>query len=454
MNAVGNVLLCVALLNLGITEAVQMPMKTQKCCCCPDCTTNPGKCCQCICTTICVTIDPPGSGTENAVSVELDWDSSNKWFTGSITVDNTTIDLLFYFERDETGTDAGCYFVLESARLNFGEGSGSGTAGIGTGSGTDVQRQRWLVGTEIQCEDLAASVGTDFGPLTVECVEKVTPTRCNTCRCLCRCVCVTVTTEDYICTGKACWEESQQAYVGTLDCISSTGSGTGEFQLPIVIEIGPEVGTGTGSGSGTGTGSNQECYLRVEVDGKYAETLLLNCEERNLDYTLDLYDDPSSGTGTGTSSLGTVSITCAICNEICEEGRVCKICEDVTLPRNLTVSMYLCATMELVTSWTIRNNPPDVDAEEDWSGTAPDPYGQHHTAGGVSLGAQFVCTRPEEPTATWNFIITFDFGSGQQQCTVSNFDYDILCDPLEVAAPNGCQIFGPDTDPYCFILSL
>jgi hypothetical protein len=183
-----------------------MPNKAQKCCCCPDCTVNPGKCCACIPETICLTFTVYG---QDPCSGELDWDRTNKRFAGTI----CGHDILLYFERDSY--DQNCYFKLRSTSLGFPEG----------------YEHAWEVGYEIDCETLTASVVADDVTLDIVGVEKVIPTECTGCKCLCECICVTYSAPCCYLKIRACWDEYIQQYIGSGVC----GDGS-----PINVAIGLE----------------------------------------------------------------------------------------------------------------------------------------------------------------------------------------------------------------------
>jgi hypothetical protein len=299
--------------------------KQNKCCCCPACTVNPDQCCTCIPTTICVTLEPYGS---DPVSIELDWDSDGKQFAGSI----GGHDLLFYFERDEY-TDE-CCFKLRSDSLGFPEG----------------YEHCFVVGDDIDCETLTASLDTDDGLLTIEAVERITPETCNTCRCLCECLCVTVTQtldETITCTGKACWDYAQQAYVGTVICNDYE-----ETEREVTIKIGPKglycEDTYPESDYDDCDPYDETCVIVLSVPSLGIEDewqeLTEPCEERNLDYswTLEPY---------GFGEVG-ITIRCAICNEDCNRLLTECQCEEdgelFNIPRTLTADIHF-----------ITGTPPD-----------------------------------------------------------------------------------------------
>ncbi|MCL4721063.1 MAG: hypothetical protein KJ041_03735, partial [Gammaproteobacteria bacterium] len=134
-------------------------------------------------------------------SVEIDWDEYEQAYIGSL----AGHDLRYSFYRNEY--DGKCYFYLESSSLG---------------------RHEWLVGSDcaegdcVRCLDLSTALGVQGDPydpcsagvLTTECVQWIEPVTCNTCQCLCECVCVQLTMDAIEYSGKACWDDYGQAYVG------------------------------------------------------------------------------------------------------------------------------------------------------------------------------------------------------------------------------------------------
>ncbi len=191
------------------------------CCCCPECTLPSSTCCACVCPALCVTFTPDDwdpykaeqveaceTDTQNCrpQSVEIDWDDERQAYVGEI----AGHDLFYSFYRNEY--DGKCYFYLESYSLGRHEWEVIAEEGQCYGRADGC----------VRCLDLRTAVGVEeepykdcsAGTLTTECVNWITPIACATCACLCECLCVDLTMDGIAYSGKACWDEYQQAYVG------------------------------------------------------------------------------------------------------------------------------------------------------------------------------------------------------------------------------------------------
>ncbi len=200
------------------------------CCCCPECTLPSSTCCACVCPALCVTFTPDDWDPYKAEqveacetdtqkcrpqSVELDWDDEQQAYVGAI----AGHDLIYSFYRNEY--DGKCYFYLESYSLGRHEWEVIAEEGQCYGRTDEC----------VRCLDLRTAVGVEeepyedcsAGTLTTECVNWITPITCATCACLCECLCVDLTMDGIAYSGKACWDEYQQAYVGDVSGLDTYG---------------------------------------------------------------------------------------------------------------------------------------------------------------------------------------------------------------------------------------
>lgn len=278
-----------------------MGNKAQKCCCCPECTAAPGRCCQCIPTTICVTLTPE---YEDPCSVELDWDASSRSFLGALVCNGTTYDLLFFFDKDD-----GCKFKLRSVALGFPE---------------DYEMS-WAIPYDIGCGDLKAEVETSEGLLEFEAPEKYAPTGCRGCKCLCECICVDAIIFGrgrYV--GKLCWQDyNSDEWCGTLTDVVNPYD-----QIEACVRMrrrgemcDPEIEEDCDPYDDT-------CVMVLSIpDAGIEEWVdLEECEHRSIAHTFELYE-------------GTISLFCAHCNQDCTPDFGCFPCDPDEMPETLTVTV-------------------------------------------------------------------------------------------------------------------
>lgn len=286
-----------------VLQAVIMAGKHNKCCCCPICTTKPGKCCACIPETICVTYYPKYG---DPCSVELDFDQITKTFSGSIVCD-ITVDLMFYFYRDRY--DGKCYFKLRSEALDHGLG----------------YELKWEIGYEIDCETLSAE--SDDGAIEFVKVDKVTPRNCDGCKCLCECLCVAMTRSvpavvPYVifCVGKICWDYVEEAYLGSVTCRELENNVDVDYDFS--IHFGRR-----GDYDPYADPYDKTCVLVLNIPGLGVVDLWREitpgCVGRSINVSFSFkynYEDV------------TVDVRCAMCNELCG---ILSLCCNVILPVTL-----------------------------------------------------------------------------------------------------------------------
>lgn len=184
----------------------------RRCCCgCPDCTiATQGQCCACVCPTLCVTFTPADEGCAPQ-SVEIDWNAAEQAYIGEL----AGHDLRYAFRRGEE--DDGCRFYLDSVSL--GEHEWEVVANQEELDNCETESRQCVLCLRLDTEVAVPAdpyTQCSGGTLTTTCVPWYTPTECNTCQCLCECLCVDVTIDSVLYTGKACWDEVEQAYIGTV----------------------------------------------------------------------------------------------------------------------------------------------------------------------------------------------------------------------------------------------
>lgn len=353
-----------------------MPLKTNKCCCCPECTVNPGKCCSCICNRVCFSFYPLLSGTEPVVvcSVEAEFNQDSNNWTAEFLCESIHHDFRLYFERNTTGTYPGCWLVLEWEIAE--------QAATGTGTVTVIE-ERWQIESDLDCT-INRTVNSSVGALTVKCAPVVYPRHCSGCRCLCHCLCVAVTVNavdtgcfeaSKTCRGKVCYVGSegggtalsptgaQVCWEGDIECVGVLATGTGEATAkPISVCLVPESEVpeewllgGTGTSTALGTGTSDTCWIKVQFEDLigYAPTTQAQCTNGSFNYdNIPLVQIGSAsstaplGTGTGSCEYyrwGSISIRCAQCDEDCDNrSESCPCCpEEYDFVQSAIVDAYL-----------------------------------------------------------------------------------------------------------------
>ena len=286
-----------------------MGMKSQKCCCCPSCTTKAG-CCKCVCRRICVTFTPDAEINSDyfpceEVSTEVEYDGE-AW-VGSV----NGIDFRYYFEN----VYGDCYFKLRSIALGFDEGN----------------ERAWLVGDDaysIQCSNPITSVDVgaygdecSAGVLTTACASKVVPRHCTGCDCVCECLCITYARGGCVASGKACWDGYGNWRV-TLQC------GAYADPVEIVIALFARADTCDDYVDPYCDKTDRTCVLLMSLDNEPGGAAEPTCPDISATWTLGEYGETPT----------VITARCAVCNEDCTP-EVTPCCEGYAIPETMFCTM-------------------------------------------------------------------------------------------------------------------
>lgn len=298
---------------------VRMKSAVSKCCCCGECNGRIG-CCVCTCKTLCFSAE----GSYETFGKQADWE----------------------YDRYQTVlvTDKGYVDVS----ITFGEDSYGRCTVIASADGEEVAT--FVVGEDIECDNLTGSFPTSIGVVNFTCVTRINP-QCSTCDCLCECVCVTVTdTPDDLSTyqfaGKLCWGTDR--YSGTIK--ASRGRGPiHERHVEIVFRA-------KNSAPGAEYEYNGDvCEVIAIVDGVESlpvEPFSEDCTRDRLSLAISIFDEDNR-------LIFVVEANCAECYENCEMTRCCpdRTCPYDGFPNPLPEKLKLQIRATFPTPGTV--TPPD-----------------------------------------------------------------------------------------------
>jgi len=369
-----------------------MPLKTNKCCCCPECKGEVG-CCSCACKTLCFVF------TDGYKSFSAEGDASGGRYSAMVVTPTGPVSVSVLITEDDYGN---C---------------------IAIGYEGATEKIRYRIPEEMSCSNISGTIPTSKGNITFECATKVR-TECSNCDCLCECLCVTVYEND----GPAGGSNSLNIWFGK----ACFGGGQFSGSLPNIDLVSPDGGVVIAFLKTSDPYDGEACEMKVTFNGEDSELIALNstfCERKNFQMAVPIYDQYGN-------EKYTVLFQCASCEEECKIIPNCYCIDPYTgdvifIPNTLTVSFR--KTIE------ISSDPPSTCVHESsfpiyWRGKNRTQQSNAWYSEGW-----------DNYDFTYGIVGTWDYdGSGQGDCPLRVIANPLLCslNPFSLLVDEGGLMAG------------